>query len=347
MERKSSPGDLLHSDLCGPIQPQSIGKANYFGTFTDDATRMVFMYPLTTKKSSEVLARFKELRNEFERDGRKIKALRTDGGGEFEKEFEAYLKKDGIKHEITPPYTPEQNGVAERLNRTIVERVRTILAETNLPKSLWAELAATVVYLKNRTPTSTLETTPYEACYGKKPDLSHLRAIGTKALVQIPKEKRKKLEYKTKSCILIGYQGRNLYRFYDPEKHDVIIARDVTFTDENRTPATVGITVENSKPIDNSIEVQPLAEPTTSTQEEEETEMEEQVGEIEKNVLKKGKEREKELEEEVGERRISSRKNKGQPSQKFGDLSWPKKSSKTARTATTLISHIYRLNHNL
>src|SRR4030095_9318758 len=115
-----------------------------------------------------------------------------------------------------------------------VERVRAVLAETGLPKQLWAELASTVVYLKNRSPTSTLKTTPYEAYNGKKPDLSHLRAIGTKVYVHIPKEKRKKLDFKSHAYILIGYEGRNQYRIYDAIKNDVFITRDVVFVNESK-----------------------------------------------------------------------------------------------------------------
>lgn len=167
-ERKCNPGDLIHSGLCGPITPASIGKALYFVTFTDDVARMIFWYPLKTKIAAELCKRFLEFKTEFEQDGRKIRALRADGGGEYEKELDEFIKKKGMKHEITAPYTPEQNGVAERVNRTIVERVRAILAETSLPKELWVELAATVVYLKNRSPTAALETTTYEAYNGNE-----------------------------------------------------------------------------------------------------------------------------------------------------------------------------------
>ena len=138
-----------------------------------------------------------EFKNEFEQDGRKIKAVRTDGGKEYAEEVDIFFKRHRIKHEKTSAYKLEQNGVTERLNKTIIERVRAILTDTGLPKHLWAELAATVIYLKNRSPTSTLKVTPYEAYKGKKPDLSHLHAIGTKVYVHISEEKRKKLDMKS------------------------------------------------------------------------------------------------------------------------------------------------------
>ena len=84
----------------------------------------------------------------------KIKVLRTDNGGRYtSKKFEKYLKKNGIKHELTVPKSPEQNGVAERMNRTLVESIRSMLADSKLPKRFWAEALSTATYLRNRCPT--------------------------------------------------------------------------------------------------------------------------------------------------------------------------------------------------
>jgi len=131
----------------------------------------------------------------FEQDGRRIKSIRTDGGGEYRKQMEKFCKEAGIYHEETAPYTPEQNGVAERENRTICEQIRAILADTSLPKEVWAELACAVAHLKNRSPTSALRgMTPYEALYDEKPDGSYLVAISAKAFVHVPKKKTKKLD---------------------------------------------------------------------------------------------------------------------------------------------------------
>jgi len=190
--RATEPLELIHSDTTGQITPTSIGGANYAGTFTDDATGMTFIVPMKGKSAAELLERFKEFKEEVENQlGRKIKRLRTDGGGEYKKAFEKYLKQHGIIHETTAPYSPEQNGVSERANRTIMERVKAILAETGLPKNLWMELASTVIYLKNRSPTrSSLDgRMPYEAWHNKKPDVSHLRILGSVAYVHIPKKK--------------------------------------------------------------------------------------------------------------------------------------------------------------
>lgn len=111
--------------------------------------------------------------------------------------FESYLKKEGIHHEKTIPKTPEQNGVAERLNRTLVEMSRSMLLDAKLPKKFWAESVSTAVYLRNRCPTKAIKgKTPYEALYGKKPNVNHLRVFGCDAYTHIPKDEAVNLTLK-------------------------------------------------------------------------------------------------------------------------------------------------------
>src|SRR5579871_5678832 len=196
---------------------------------------MTYLCMLKMKTAKEVREAFVEFKNVFEQDGRRIWSLRTDGGGEYEKEIRRLMREHGIKHEVTPPYTPEQNGVAERANRTICERIRAILIETGLPKHLWGELARTVAYLKNRSPTHALDgKTPYEALYGKKPDVSHLIAIGTRAFVHITKKKTKKMDPRSKEGIMVGYGGEHIYRVWDPDSTNVWASCDVRFIGEAR-----------------------------------------------------------------------------------------------------------------
>ena len=97
--------------------------------------------------------------------GEKLKVLCTDNGGEYtSKEFQAYLTQEGVRHELMIPKTPEQNGVAERMNRTLVETVRSMLVDSNLPHAFWAEALSTATYLRNRSPTkAVVGMTPYEA----------------------------------------------------------------------------------------------------------------------------------------------------------------------------------------
>src|SRR5438046_4765000 len=150
---------------------------------------------------------------------------RTNFFGPFD-----HLKGSGIIHETTAPYSPDQNGVAERANRTIMERVKAVIAEAKLDKRLWMEIADTVVYLKNHSPTTSLDRkTPYKAWYGRKPDLSHLRILGSTAYVHVPKEKRTKLDTHSHKGILVGYGGTNQYKVWDLTRNDVVVSRDVVF----------------------------------------------------------------------------------------------------------------------
>ena len=135
------------------------------------------MWVYILKHKGEVLQRFQEWKALVEKSsGRKIKTLQSYNGGEYTSaEFSSYLAKKGIKHELTIPHTPQQNGVAERLNRTLIEGVRTMLADSKLPHRFWAEAISTAVYLRNRSPTKALEgVTPHEAWSGTKPDVSTL-----------------------------------------------------------------------------------------------------------------------------------------------------------------------------
>ena len=130
--------DLIHSDVCSKLNPGSLGGGNYFVTFIEDASRYVWVYIL--KNKGDVFNAFKSwktlVENQYEK---KIKIFRTDNGGEYTPvEFERYLQDEGIRHEKTIPKTPEQNGVAERMNRTLVEAVRAMLSDAKLPKTFWA-----------------------------------------------------------------------------------------------------------------------------------------------------------------------------------------------------------------
>ena len=257
----NEPLDLIHSDMSGQISPTSIGGANYYATFTDDATRMSYIASMETKSAAEMLEKFKEFKAEVENQlGKKIKRLRTDGGGEYKKTFGKYLKENGIIHETTVPYSPDQNGVSERANRTIMDRARAILAETGLPKILWMEIAAAVVYLKNRSPTRSLKgKTPYEAWFRRKPDLSHLKILGTPTYIHVPEEKRVKLNSHSNVGQLVGYgDTANQYRVWDHIRKDVVVARDVVF-DETLPASQPAILTSEPAILD---EIRALSTPT-------------------------------------------------------------------------------------
>lgn len=169
-----------------------------------------------------------------------------------------HLKGTGIIHETTAPYSPDQNSVAECANRTLVERVKSTIAEFKLDKRLWMEIADAVIYPKNRSPTSAVATTPYELWHGSKPDLSHLRIIGSTAYVHIPKEKRIKLDVNTHKGILVGYGGgTNQYKVWDLTRKDVVVSRDVVFIEGKPVDQTPATYIEEPRIMYDSITVLP------------------------------------------------------------------------------------------
>lgn len=131
--------------------------------------------------------------------------LRSDNGTEYTGQAtQAILKKEGIVFQTTVPYNPEQNGVAERKNRTLCESARSMLFDANLPTKFWGEAVVTACYLQNRLPTRATNKTSYELWNGVKPNLEHIRVFGSKAYAHIPKEKRTKWDAHTVEGILVG-----------------------------------------------------------------------------------------------------------------------------------------------
>ena len=219
----------------GKMNARSLGGAEYFLTFINDQTHYTWIYVL--KHKNEVFDCFLRWKALVEKSsGRKVKVIRSDNGGEYTSaKFEDYLKSEGIRHERTVPKTPEQNGVAERMNRTLIETVRSMLTDAKLTHKFWAEALSTAVYLRNRSPTKAVEEKiPYEAWTGKKPTVSHLRVFGCDAYVHVPKDERGKLDQKAKKYIFVSYgEETKGYRLYDSVRGKIIFSRDVVFNEEN------------------------------------------------------------------------------------------------------------------
>ena len=220
--------ELVHSAVCGPIEIESLGGNRYFVTFIDDATRKTWVYML--KNKSQVLETFKKFHAMVERETeRKLKCLRSDNGGEYTSdEFKLYCSYHRIRHVKIVHGTPQHNGIAKRMNRTIIENVRCMLKMSDLPKTFQAEAVQTAVYLINRSP-SILDILE-RAWKGSDPTYSHLRVFGCKAYMHVPKEQRSKLDSKTTPCVFVGYGDEEYgFRLYDPEKKKVVRSRDVVF----------------------------------------------------------------------------------------------------------------------
>ena len=226
---------LVHGDLCGPIDPATSGGSIYFFLLVDDFTRVMWVYMLKSK--DEAFDVFKRFQVQVEDDNTKIKVFRTDRGGEFTStEFKIYCEETGIERHYTAPYTPQQNGVVERRNRTVVEMARSYLKEMKLPMMLWGEAVRHSVYVLNRLPTRSIsDQTPYEAWTGLKPNIGHICTFVCVTHMKIPSVHTKKLDDRSMEVINLGREpGTKAYRLYDPVSKRVMVSRDVVF-DENRS----------------------------------------------------------------------------------------------------------------
>ena len=230
-ERANDLLGLIHTDVCGPLSTNARGGYSYFVTFTDDLSRYGYVYLM--KHKSETFEKFKEFKNEVQNQlGKSIKAIRSDRGGEYlSQEFDYYLKECGIVSQLTPPGTPQWNGVSERRNRTLLDMVRSMMSQTSLPTSFWGYALETAAFIINRTPSKAIEKTPYEIWTGRKPNMSFLRIWGCESHVK--KLTSDKLAPKTDKCLFVGYPKETKgYYFYNPSENKVFVARKAVFLEK-------------------------------------------------------------------------------------------------------------------
>ncbi|GLT45830.1 hypothetical protein SLA2020_196340 [Shorea laevis] len=233
--RASQKLELVHTDVCGPMKTTSLGQNLYFILFIDDYTRMTWVYFMSSK--AQVFFVFKKFKALVEnQSGCKIKILRSDNGKEYtSKEFDSFCEDAGIAHQLTVPYTPQQNGVSERKNRTIMEMARCMLHEKKLPKNFWAEAVYTAVYLLNGLPTKAMQRkTPIEASHGVKPSTHHLKIFGSICYTHVPDAKRTKLDVKAETGILVGYSTKSKgYGVYNLQSEKISVHRDVQVNEDS------------------------------------------------------------------------------------------------------------------
>ncbi|KAG7563868.1 Integrase catalytic core [Arabidopsis suecica] len=219
----------VHADLWGsPTVTPSIAGNRYFLSIIDDKTRKVWLYFLKSK--DETFDRFCEWKSLVENQvGKKVICLRTDNGLEFcNSKFDSFCKEHGIERHRTCTYTPQQNGVAERMNRTVMEKVRCLLNESSLEETFWAEAATTASYLINRSPASGIDhNIPEELWLSRKPGYKHLRKFGSIAYVH---QDQGKLKPRALKGVIIGYPtGIKGYKIWLLEEHKCVITRNVVF----------------------------------------------------------------------------------------------------------------------
>jgi hypothetical protein len=167
----------------------------------------------------------------------KIKKIRSDNGSEYtSKNFTNFCKNHGILQQFTNVYTPQQNGVAERFNRSLVEKARCLLFDADLPKSFWAEAINMATYLINKSVITYKGKTADELFCDIKPDLNDLKLFGTPVMVHVPQEKRKKWDKKSNEYIFVGYDSQKKgYRCVDKHTGALVISRDVKFHENDAT----------------------------------------------------------------------------------------------------------------
>ncbi|KAI3769208.1 hypothetical protein L6452_00308 [Arctium lappa] len=230
----SSPLELIHMDLCGPMRTQSLGGKKYVLVIVDDYSRYTWVKFLRSKdETPEVLISF--LKTTQVKLQRQVKFLRTDNGTEFKnKIIDEYLESVGISHQYSAARTPQQNGVVERRNRTLVEAARTMLSQSDLPLFLWAEAVSTACHTQNRSMIHRrFQKTPYELVNNRTPTIKYFHIFGCKCFVLNDKESLNKFSAKADEGIFIGCSSTfAAYRVYMKKSKTVVESVNVTFDEE-------------------------------------------------------------------------------------------------------------------
>ena len=228
----TEPHQLLHMDLFGPVNIMSMSKKRYALVIVDDYSKFTWVLFLHSKDETPqlVIDHIKriELDSKF-----LVRAIRSDNGTEFKNSvLNDFCSDKGITRQFSAPRTPQQNGVVERKNRTLIEAARTMLSESRLPIYFWAEAVNTACYTQNRTLINKdLMKTPYEIMNDKKPTLKYFHVFGAKCFVlKDGDEHRGKFEAKAHEAIFVGYSRRS-YRVYIISQHQVKESVNVTFDD--------------------------------------------------------------------------------------------------------------------
>ena len=245
------PLELVHADVVGKMPCASVGGSLWVLTIMDDYSR--YGATVCTRSKADVGEAFWKVLRMWERQtSQKVKTVRTDGGTEFLGFFASELSKAGIIHQTSTRYTPQQNGRAERFNRTLFEKARCIMFEADMPSTFWAEAVSTATYLHNITLAKHSEKTPQELFLNTVPDAAMLKVVGCSAHVQIPKQLRGKLDKRSVHGILVGFEEhKKAWRVMVPVHHGwkLYVSRDVLFDE-----ATKGIEAVKSSARDQALE---------------------------------------------------------------------------------------------
>jgi hypothetical protein len=235
----AQPLERLHVDLWGPAPIASLGHSRYMITITDDFSRytVVRFLKLKSDAANSLINYIQWAENQL---NRKVKQVLSDGGGEFcNGSLKSFFNKHGIEHLVTVPHTPQQNGVAERINRTLLDKAKPMMLDSNVPPQLWPEAIDTAAYVQARSPHAKLKTkTPFELFFGKLPSYSEIRVFGCLAIATNANRRPKytKLDPVAEKLVFVGYPvGSKGWKLYDPVTRKISIHRNVSF-DETQFP---------------------------------------------------------------------------------------------------------------
>ena len=245
--RSCQPGERFHSDVC-TVNVPSIGGNVLFVTLKDETSgyRMIRCLP----SKDRVPTAIEKMMMDSERETkRKAISLRTDNGTEFCNEhISKFLADKGVAHERSAAYVKQQNGMAERENRTLLDAALSMLFNSDLTRNernlMWAEAVSTAAYIRNRIPTrGRTDVTPFEQWFGTKPNISHLRVFGSDVFVKVPEAKRRKLDAKSRKTILVGYDWSTTkqVRVYDRDRRRVDVVGDYSIEEDRSTERHVEI----------------------------------------------------------------------------------------------------------
>src|SRR5664279_591668 len=226
--------ELIHLDLFGPLSYDILGGKKYCLVIVDDYSRYTCVYFFKSKSETQQMVI--DFITMVERQhNEKILAIRSDNGSEFKNyTVEGFLSDEGIKHQYSTPYTPQQNGVAERKNRTLMDAARTMIAEFASPYNFWAEAVSTACHSTNRLYLrKLLNKTSYEILTGKKPDISYFKVFGCKCFILKKCNRLPKFETRSYEGIFVGYAtNAHAYRVYNKSTGQVEEAIDVRFDED-------------------------------------------------------------------------------------------------------------------
>lgn len=268
---------LIHSDVQGPMKVASLGGAKYILVFVDDYSRKFFIYLIS--KKDQVFEKFKLFKAFVENQtGKSIRVLRSDNGGEyFSKIFDDFLAEAGILHQSSNARNPQQNGLSERANRTLIEKAKCLISEAALPDCFWGEAVNAAAYIINRSINATTGEIPEELFRGERIKIENLRTFGCRVMV-LNDTKSHKFEDRSREMTFVGYDTQKKgYRCFDHVARKIIVSRDVKFhesmkiqkekqnvvtwtnRDENDDPkvlpAVKNVKAVEPSPVDNSVDL--------------------------------------------------------------------------------------------